>query len=586
MEYAKFVPIEEGLDISGLTQKVSDKIFDIGEVRKKKKQDLEDLTQEMIDESAIEMTDNNVINDKIAKFTEQYQNAIHERHKKLVTGQMSPAEYQRYMETAKRNIDAYAKSANSLDETIAKQAERIRKGEAGALQAEQIANLERIVSLENNQRVDENGRLVIDMSDGRVVAVDALTKPGMFISRRVDLQGDLDKAMAKWDANGVWNKFGIGGIEKWESLRDNDAYDLAKKRLALSMISGDGMQSVLLDHGGIEGAIHVYSKADAEKAIQEEIDKLSKLKEGKEITEEELEEIRNKVVLMDSKGKPVFTEEQEKKALELVQNAIDMRAAEKAKLNVQRPFDPRDKSTSTSRKAEIEQQSYNEGTKLAIQVMNAAPYETEVFEKLENYAKKNGQNIKIRKEKQADGTFKVLVDRVEYSKRFPRLEEWLKTAEGEKAVADSKKASNPDLELKSLYKEKISDDDSRKTISQTIVQSTKEIPTTKDLSEFIFPGLPGATRNLFELGVEGLASEGYTEDTHKRYKAYIYSLDRANKKHVTEEEWINLGMPSAYGETPTTTEEIPTYSKADLLSNGWTQENINEAVKQGKIKVN
>ena len=427
MEYAKFVPIEEGLDISGLTQKVSDKIFDIGEVRKKKKQDLEDLTQEMIDESAIEMTDNNVINDKIAKFTEQYQNAIHERHKKLVTGQMSPAEYQRYMETAKRNIDAYAKSANSLDETIAKQAERIRKGEAGALQAEQIANLERIVSLENNQRVDENGRLVIDMPDGRVVAVDALAKPGMFISRRIDLQGDLDKAMAKWDANGVWNKFGIGGIEKWESLRDNDAYDLAKKRLALSMISGDGMQSVLLDHGGIEGAIHVYSKADAEKAIQEEIDKLSKLKEGKEITEEELEEIRNKVVLMDSKGKPVFTEEQEKKALELVQNAIDMRAAEKANLTVTKPYDSRTggKETAADKKTARQNELKGSAYKAAVRAMQSDPFDKSAMSDLNKLAAEKqggrGYSYKFTKDTKPgpDGLFGITVVTSEIVRKAP-----------------------------------------------------------------------------------------------------------------------------------------------------------------------
>ena len=532
MEYAGFVPVE-GIDISGLTQKVSDKIFDIGEVRKKKKQDLEDLTQKMMDESAIEMTDNNVINDKIAKFTEQYQNAIHENHKKLTSGQMSPSEYQRYMETAKRNIDAYAKSANSLDETIAKQAERIRKGEAGALQAEQIANLERIVSLENNQRVDENGRLVIDMPDGRVVAVDALTKPGMFISRRIDLQGDLDESMKKWDANGMWNKFGIGGIEKWESLRDNDAYDLAKKKLALSMVSGDGMQSVLLDHGGIEGPVYVYSKADAEKAIQEEIDRLSKLKEGKEITEEELEEIRNKVVLMDSKGRPVFTEEQEKKALDLVQNAIDMRAAEKANLTVTKPFDPRSGTTSTTQqryqdKQEQELESARLGYESIVRAINVDTADPQDLRALEAKAK---SPVKFTKRKEADGSYRIYAQptRTIYEAPSPAFYY-------DNILSESLKNELSEKGWLARY-ETWAAQDRNKTIDKQ-VPSGPEVPINEgiELAQYVFGGDLNDAQRLYELG-KG-QSPSYDQQVKDYYAKEYWAKKKAGQKPMTLGEWL------------------------------------------------
>jgi len=567
MEYAGFVPVE-GIDISGLTQKVSDKIFDIGEERKKKKQDLEDLTQKMMDESAIEMTDNNVINDKIAKFTEQYQNAIHENHKKLTSGQMSPSEYQRYMETAKRNIDAYAKSANSLDETIAKQAERIRKGEAGALQAEQIANLERIVSLENNQRVDENGRLVIDMPDGRVVAVDALTKPGMFISRRIDLQGDLDESMKKWDANGMWSKFGIGGIEKWESLRDNDAYDLAKKKLALSMVSGDGMQSVLLDHGGIEGPVYVYSKVDAEKAIQEEIDRLSKLKEGKEITEEELEEIRNKVVLMDSKGKPVFTEEQEKKALDLVQNAIDMRAAEKANLTVTKPFDSRSGQKKETPGQIGKKEKAGAIYKAASRAMQSDPFDKSAMNSLNKFAadrgKEAGVEYRFKKETKrnpVDGQFGIIVTTYDKVLEMPNInsEQFKKSAEykdavtqgKQKKIEDGKEVERTDRDRQTLIDgayTRFSKDESNKVYVDKL-QDTQRLTKTVDLMKYL------GSKNPFDDYDTGLELYPNYESDLKRYMSeYYYKTKNAGGTPVIFEEWLK-GTTTQGTTTETTTKE-------------------------------
>ena len=586
MEYAGYKPVK-GIDISGLTGKIADKVFTIGEEREAKRQELDDLAQEAKKGMFIPMTDNNALNKKIEGLTGTSTDLLYGLNKDLRSGKKTPSEYKRAVNSLLANVDNMKKMADQYDKRIESAADRIDKGEAGALQAEQIRFMDETLNLNNDWGIDED---TFDMymltKDGRKVYADWINKDGNLTSRKIDLSKKAKDNMIGWSAESIREAYGIGGSITYESLRANKAFAAEVEAFAYAMTQGDNLQSILLDNGGLKGSpLFIYSKDQAQSVIQEEVDKFSQIN-GRNPNEEELESIENRVVFMDQNGEAQFTEKQIEMGKERARDEIYIRAAEIDNLSVQRPFDPRDKSTSTSRKAEIEQQSYNEGTKLAIQVMNAAPYETEVFEKLENYAKKNGQNIKIRKEKQADGTFKVLVDRVEYSKRFPRLEEWVKTEEGKKAVADSKKESDPELELESLYKEKILDDDSRKTISQTIVQSTKEIPTTKDLSEFIFPGLPGATRNLFELGVEGLASEGYTEDTHKRYKAYIYSLDRANKKHVTEEEWINLGMPSAYGETPTTTEEIPTYSKADLLSNGWTQENINEAVKQGKIKVN
>ena len=540
MEYAEFVPVQ-GIDISGLTRKVSDKIFDIGEERKKKKQDLEDLTQKMLDESAIEMTDNNVINDKIAKFTEQYQNAIHQNHRKLTSGQMSPAEYQRYMETAKRNIDAYAKSANSLDETIAKQAERIRKGEAGALQAEQIANLERIVSLENNQRVDENGRLVIDMPDGRVVAVDALTKPGMFISRRIDLQGDLDKSMAKWDANGVWDEFGIGGVVKWESLRDNDSYDLAKKKLALSIVSGDGMQSVLLDHGGIEGAIHVYSKADAEKAIQEEIDRLYKLKGDRGVTEEELQEIRNKVVLMDAKGKPVFTEEQEEKALELVQNAIDMRAAEKANLTVTKSYDPRTRSKRTATDIKIETQNKMKGSayKAAVRAFESDPSDPSAMSDLDKLAaeKEGGRGFSYKFTKathpDADGNFGITVVTSKIVRKAPGKESSEFKNSPEYAMYDKLPTTNFTKEelMNEAYKEFANNEVNFKQIPEKYEEKTYY--KTSDLMRFL-----GYEDDYVQAYETGLALYPNYESDYKRYmKDHYYPIKNSGGKPKSFEEW-------------------------------------------------
>lgn len=555
MEYAGYIPVEKGLDISGLTDKIANKVFTIGQEREAKKQELADLTQKTEEGMFIPMTDNNALNGKISEFTGVSTDYLYGLNKDLRSGKITPAEYKRRLNTLDGNVAEMKKMADQYDKRIQEAADRIEKGEAGVLQAEQIRFMDAALNLNNSWGLDEStGKMYMLTPEGRKVYADWINKDGNLTSRKIDLVNKTNDYMKNWSAESIYERFGVGGSITYESLRSNEAFDRESNRFADMMVQGDNLQSIILDNGVIDHPLFAYSEEQTKQVVQEEIDRIKRINNGT-ITQEEINRIEDSVVFMDKNGKAQFTDKQIEMAKDAVKDAIRIRTAEKAKLSVDKGFNYLSgQSTSGSSKAAIEEGVPKEGTKLAFQVMNAAPYETEVFEKLENYAKSNKQNIKIRKEKQADGTFKVFVDRVEYSKRFPRLEEWVKTEEGKKAVADSKKESDPELELEKLYKQKILDDDSRKTISQKTVQSTKEIATTKDLSEFIFPGLPGIQRQYFELGRQQLASEGYTEDTHKRYKAYIYSLDRANKKHLTEEEWINLGMPSAYGEASTTTQ--------------------------------
>ena len=155
MEYAKYIPVE-GLDVSGLTDSIANKVFTIGQDRQAKKTELANLQQELLDKSVIPMTETASINDHITKVTSEYQDKIMEMYRQMTSGNLNPAEFKRFSETAKTNIDTYGKFANDLDKKFQDMAKRIQSGEGGTLQGEYARLLEEVTSLNNVQRVDEH----------------------------------------------------------------------------------------------------------------------------------------------------------------------------------------------------------------------------------------------------------------------------------------------------------------------------------------------------------------------------------------------------------------------------------------------
>lgn len=515
MEYAKYIPVE-GLNVSGLTDSIANKVFTIGQDRQAKKTELANLQQELLDKSVIPMTETASINDHITKITSEYQDKIMEMYRQMTSGNLNPAEFKRFSETAKTNIDTYGKFANDLDKKFQDMAKRIQSGEGGTLQGEYARLLEEVTSLNNVQRVDENGRIVVDILDAngqvkQTVGLDYLNKPGKLVANKIDLQKNLSDAMDKWDAQGMWQSLARGGSVSWETIRENSGWKTASRALANAQLAGDGLQSVLFDHGGIRTPIFAYSQADAKAKIDASIKEMIEINGGKELTAEQLQEIEDSVVLMNGTT-PVFTESQKKKAFDTVMKNIEVRAAEKMNMKIDRGYTPSSSGSSgSSLNNDLKVGSAFEGYKITVDAMMADPSNKAAFQKLIDYSKNSGNPIDVKKVKK-NGKWVVMVYPKEEYKDFEYkyFKDYLK---GKYGINDPKSMS--DIALRDKYYAEFqgylrNKDNKTKTYYRRTGES-KEFDTAQGLSDYVFKGEPGYAAQMWKLGeTESVDSSGLT----------------------------------------------------------------------------
>ena len=556
MEYAGYIPVE-GMDISGLTDKIANKVFTIGEERKKKKAELEDQFQAGLTKaSSMDMTESATINDKIADVSEQYKESIYQLHKKMISGQISPSEFTRYTQTAKDNIDTFQKYANTLDARIKTQAERIAKGEAGALQGHQMALLEDAVKLGNKYRVDENGRIVVDILDEsgnvtRTTNVDFLNKPGVLTSNKIDANAKVDDIMKNWDAQGMYERLARDGSVTWESIRANSAYKTARKTAALALISGDNLQSVLLDNGALPGAIVAYSQSDAKNKISQQIAMESEVL-GRKLTNEEISEIQDKIIMLDENGKAVISDKQREMAIKAIEDMIDIRAAEKTKLNVEKGHAPQ-KTSSSDVKAAEELGSSVEGFKAISKAMYSDPSNPQDLRALELKAKSIGKYVKLSKVKNSDGKWVVKVQEqkpYEHSKditwyknnivtKSPEFKEWKKNNPDKKtSVYLYENRTRIESEF-NTWSEK---DENKTEVSLKNIGEAKIIDEGKELAPFVYGG--DADKAYFDYQKGKNEASDYNTMLKEYYDYYWNEKNNKRKPKISLGEWEAGSRPS------------------------------------------
>lgn len=556
MEYAGYIPVK-GIDISGLTGKIADKVFTIGEEREAKRQELDDLAQEAKKGMFIPMTDNNALNKKIEGLTGTSTDLLYGLNKDLRSGKKTPSEYKRAVNSLLANVDNMKKMADQYDKRIESAADRIDKGEAGALQAEQIRFMDETLNLNNDWGIDED---TFDMymltKDGRKVYADWINKDGNLTSRKIDLSKKAKDNMAGWSAESFRESYGIGGAITHESLRANKSFAAEVESFAYAMTQGDNLQSVLLDNGGLKGSpLFIYSKDQAKSVIQEEVDKFYQIN-GIEPNEEELESIENRVVFMDQNGKPQFTEKQIEIAKERARDEIYIRAAEISNLDVQRGFSQNKGRGSGTQSQYQKQRESGAIYKAAVRAFQSDPDDESAMADLNKFAadrgKQAGVEYKFEKEKQPnpiDGEYGIIVTTYKEVLEMPSRssEEFLNSPEYKEAVekgkqkktVDGQEVERTDRDKQTLIDgaySRFSKDESNKIFVPKQQGEPQRLDKTSQLMQYL------GSKKPFSDFDTGLRLYPDYESDYKRYMSeYYYPTKNSGGKPKSFEEWRKGG---------------------------------------------
>lgn len=529
MEYAGYIPVEKGLDISGLTDKIANKVFTIGQERETKRQELADLTQKTEEGMFIPMTDNNALNGKISEFTGVSTDYLYGLNKDLRSGKITPAEYKRRLNTLDGNVAEMKKMADQYDKRIQEAADRIEKGEAGVLQAEQIRFMDAALNLNNSWGLDKStGKMYMLTPEGRKVYADWINKDGNLTSRKIDLVNKTNDYMKNWSAESIYERFGLGGSITYESLRSNEAFDRESNRFADMMVQGDNLQSIILDNGVIDHPLFAYSEEQTKQVVQEEIDRIKRINNGT-ITQEEIDRIEDSVVFMDKNGKAQFTDKQIEMAKDAVKDAIRIRTAEKAKLSVQRGFDPRDKST--NQKYQDTQQKEAESARLGyeaiVRAMNVDTADPQDLRALEAKAK---SPVTFTKRRESDGSYRLYAQPTRTIYVAPSKSFWYNNY----ATDTQKKMSTAGW---TAQYESWAKQEQNQTIDKQ-VPSGPEIPINEgiELAQYVYGGDLNDAQRLYDLGRS--QSPSYDQQVKDYYAKEYWVKKKTGQKPMTLGQWL------------------------------------------------
>lgn len=331
MEYAGYKGLTEGLDIAGLTGDIATKVDEIGKDRKRRKEELDQLaTDASKDISSLEMTKTESFNDKLLQLGETGREQINEWYEALTkTGTLSPSEYRRKMASFSEYTSLVGTTAKNFDAMMQEYTKRQADGTGSSAE---LANMDRFGKLANikdtKYKILDDGRISIELIDpetGEVISQEDLrmiNKPENLMIPRMDLGKEVNGVVKNWGKDGIITYLGNGGYKSSSSASNDPKYKLAKGRVVKSLVNENAI-SLLVDNGGLSFVDYAFSDADKDKKLANAIAEQEEIKESK-LTEEEIKNIEEGIILMGADGKPLLTDRQLEKAKEIAEAEIDL----------------------------------------------------------------------------------------------------------------------------------------------------------------------------------------------------------------------------------------------------------------------
>jgi hypothetical protein len=350
------MPLEKGvtgyiensaIDWSGLTNGLSKTVYDIGENREKRKQELDDQWTDMNTQlESAEIPENQTLGDIFLNTTNAGTSKALEWNKQLKAGKISPEQYTRLMNNLKQNFDGFVSTAATFDKRYKEYMERQQTGKASALELDFASKFGKMAELNGKSSIidmDGNIKLAnIDPATGKVTDfydMRTMNKPENIIDNKVILGDEVEAYTKSWESTELWKELGRNGWQSIDTARQTPGYKFARENVVKALVNESNPRktlSILADNGGIQ--LTTYTN-DAEKsrlieaAKNDLIDTKRRAGESTMLSPEELKQIELNMVKLERDPRNVFqpklTEEQIEKARKIAGDAVDVSIGQK-----------------------------------------------------------------------------------------------------------------------------------------------------------------------------------------------------------------------------------------------------------------
>jgi hypothetical protein len=350
------MPLEKGvtgyiensaIDWSGLTNGLSKTVYDIGEKREIRKQELDDQWTDMNTQlESAEIPENQTLGDIFLNTTNAGTSKALEWNKQLKAGKISPEQYTRLMNNLKQNFDGFVSTAATFDKRYKEYMERQQTGKASALELDFASKFGKMAELNGKSSIidmDGNIKLAnIDPATGKVTDfydMRTMNKPENIIDNKVILGDEVEAYTKSWESTELWKELGRNGWKSIDTARQTPGYKFARENVVKALVNESNPRktlSILADNGGIQ--LTTYTN-DAEKsklieaAKNDLIDTKRRAGESTMLSPEELKQIELNMVKLERDPRNVFqpklTEEQIEKARKIAGDAVDVSIGQK-----------------------------------------------------------------------------------------------------------------------------------------------------------------------------------------------------------------------------------------------------------------
>jgi len=351
--YIGFVAPKKTVDWSELAGDVVETFKGIEEQRLKEQEKLTKIYQDTkFKVDNIEMGKSPSANELFLDGSTQAKENIYNASVLLKNGQMTPMEWRNFMNNTNASFDAMINSVKSFDTRSAENMKRQEPDENGFVAASQaeidilgyVAQMTDLNGAEMYQDPSSGNFYMVkrDVEGNIASTVDfnVLNKPGNIRFNKVDLNSAVSKIKETGEKDKKFKPVGTR-IVSTEGVKIKEGYDEWARSQAYAVVSNDrAAASVLLDYPSVDennNTINYITYFDSESYNnkQDVIDREIQAKEvvmNKKMSEEEKKEFSKEIekrmirMYQDNSGtwQPDITEDQQKKAIDVVKSKIDM----------------------------------------------------------------------------------------------------------------------------------------------------------------------------------------------------------------------------------------------------------------------
>lgn len=336
----------EAIDWNGLTNGLSKTIYDIGNNRAIRKQELDDQFTEMDKQfRQAKVPANQTLGNLFLNITDAGVNRAYELNKALKRGEVSETEYRRIMNNMNDSFKGTINSVATLDTKIADMVKRQGPDGDGSNFEVDLAKITgSLMELQGKTgAIDADGFIKIgkvDPETGEIVDMydpEVLNKPENVRADKYKLRDNVAKTVKQWQPLEEWTSTYRNGWISIDSIKNKPEYKEGLETLAKSLASKSNQRnlySILSDNAGVPLTTY-QTEEEKNKKIQSQIDQLIATKksagtwnEKTGLTEKEISDINNNMVKLvrDSNNvfQPEMTEEQYEKAVEFTKREIEL----------------------------------------------------------------------------------------------------------------------------------------------------------------------------------------------------------------------------------------------------------------------